>query len=217
MLKRLIFQSVIWTLACWNTCWNTGRLAVLGWCVLMLPATLAMAMQVPPELERNAGANLNVGDPVGTFRVIKVAGGDDDGVEIGATLCYRCRYGSSPMALVFVRRSSTQIDDLIQSLDHAIQTHPNEKLRGLVVLLGDDTAKLKEQAEQLADRTGVERVPVVVSVDGNAGPPAYRLSTADEVSVVVAKDSQVVATQFSAADRVRADTILKHIEAMLTP
>ena len=212
MTIRLNFRSLILS----PVCSKTIRFALLGSC-LLLPVSAALAVQPPANLESDVPTSLNVGDPVGTFRVIKIAGCGDDGVEVGTTLCYRCRYGSSPMVLAFVRKASKQTDNLIQSLDDAIRTHQEKKLRGLVVLLGDDTATLETQAEQLAGRTKVQNIPIVISVDGEAGPEAYRLSMANEISIVIAKDSQVVATEFSSAGQVQSDAILNHIETMLTP
>ncbi len=34
-------------------------------------------------------SGLQVGQSVGPFQVVKVAGADDDGIKVGAELCYR--------------------------------------------------------------------------------------------------------------------------------
>ncbi len=47
---------------------------------------------------------LKQGDPIGAFYVTKVAGADEDGVPVGEELCYRCKYGSRPMVMVFTSK-----------------------------------------------------------------------------------------------------------------
>ena len=36
------------------------------------------------------------GDSIGAFNVTKLCGAEDDGVEAGKTLCYRCKNGKRP-------------------------------------------------------------------------------------------------------------------------
>ncbi|MFN5949118.1 MAG: hypothetical protein ACK43N_11540, partial [Pirellulaceae bacterium] len=44
---------------------------------------------------------LQSGDALGAFTVQKVGGATEDGVEVGESLCYRCKFQSRPMVLVF--------------------------------------------------------------------------------------------------------------------
>ncbi|MEL6109663.1 MAG: hypothetical protein AAFU85_26945, partial [Planctomycetota bacterium] len=89
---------------------------------------------------------LKEGDAIGAFYVTKVAGAEQDGVEKGTELCYRCRYGSRPMVMVFARKSGGKVTDLVKELDAAIADNEGEELKGLLTLMGEDASALKETA-----------------------------------------------------------------------
>ena len=167
--------------------------------------------------DTQADFGLKVGDPLGTFRVIKIAGSEDDGVEEGQSLCYRCRYGSSPIVIVFARKTSKEIDPLIDVLEKSLETHKEIKLSAFVVAVGEDRSKLNESATALIKRTGAKQIPVVVTEGSTSGPLDYQLSSTNDVTVVVAKDSQVVAIETLNINEIEPAKVVKHIETMLAP
>ena len=158
---------------------------------------------------------LKPGDPIGAFRVTKIAGATNDSVESGQLLCYRCRYGSSPMVMVFARKASEDLDPLVTALEEALGQHKDEKLRAMVTLIGEDLSELKVAAEAIADRTQVQRIPIVVAEDATTGPLGYQLSPSD-ITVIIAQDSQVVATEVFRIHEIKTDKVLQHVLAMLT-
>ncbi|WP_149752952.1 hypothetical protein [Rubripirellula obstinata] len=171
--------------------------------------------------EESVAVGLKPGDPLGTFRVIKIAGAKDDGVEVGQSLCYRCRYGSNPIVMVFARKASTEIDSLIgvleKSVEKSLETQQMQRLCAFVVLVGQDRSELNESAVALIQRTGAEMIPAVVTEDATSGPLDYQLSSANDVTVVVAKDSQVVAVETFGIEKIEPKRISDHIDAMLAP
>ena len=158
---------------------------------------------------------LQQGDPIGAFRVVKAAGAAEDEVEIGQELCYRCRYGSRPMVMVFLRSTEGKVAELTKKLDQAIAEHSDAQLKGLVTLLGEDAGVLKSSATKFVAESGVANVPIVVAKEIKTGPLNYRLPEEVEVMIVVASDSQVVSTHASDADAIEIDTVMKNISAML--
>ncbi|WP_153555168.1 hypothetical protein [Roseimaritima sediminicola] len=155
---------------------------------------------------------LKEGDPIGAFYVTKVAGAEDDGVEAGQELCYRCRYGQRPMVMVFARKHSEQLNQLVGKLDQAVQSHSDEQLKGFVTLLGGEADSLKKDAEKLASATNVKQVPVVVAKDTKNGPRNYKLDADADVQVVIANNSQVVSNHAFAADKVDVDAVMSDVE-----
>lgn len=155
------------------------------------------------------------GDSVGAFRVIKVGGAIGDGVQPGSDLCYRCRYGSSPMVMIFARRSGKRLVDLVRRLDTALESNQQHKLRGLLTFVGDDGPTMKDQAAQLVDQCQVERVPITIAVESAGMPSGYPLPTAAEVTVVIARDSQVVASESSSASSIDIESVMNHVQTML--
>ena len=156
---------------------------------------------------------LKKGDPVGVFYVTKAGGALNDGVEPGEHLCYRCRYGSSPMVMVFLRKTDGRVQQLVQRLDATVQRHRRSRLRGLVTVLG--RGRLRETASRVANRGKVVQVPVVVAQETETGPPNYKLPADSPVTIVVAKDSQVVRVYTSSTADIPVDAVIKDAESIL--
>src|SRR5262245_59097695 len=88
------------------------------------------------------------GDAINPFDVVKCAG-PDDGVKIGDELCYRCKYGSRPMLMVFARKSDKSLAKLAKELDSAVKKNKEEKLAAFVNLLGENRDELEASAKEL--------------------------------------------------------------------
>ena len=161
------------------------------------------------------GEPLKQGDAIGAFYVTKVAGADDDGVEPGDSLCYRCRYGSSPMVMIFARQTGEKLTRLVRELDSAVAENQEFKLRGLLTLMGDDAAVLKSVGKEIVAAAGARMVPVVIADDIQTGPLNYRLRSDVEVTIVVAKDSQVVATYDSAESQIDLSAVMLELKQLL--
>lgn len=158
---------------------------------------------------------LQEGDPLGVFHVTKIAGAIDDAVEPGETLCYRCRYGSRPMVLVFARDTGGKLPDLLKAMDKAVGEHEDAKLAGVLTLLGEDAGVLKDEATKVAAKTDAKLVPVAVAKETKTGPLNYKLSADAEVTVIIAQDSQVVKTHEFTAANIDVDSIINEATEML--
>ena len=157
---------------------------------------------------------LKQGDPVGAFYVTKVAGADD-GVQEGQELCYRCRYGSRPMVIVFARQSGGNLPRLVEELDKAVETNKDDQLRGLVAMMGKDKTEVTKDANRVVERSGVKHLPVVIAKETETGPANYKLDKNAEVTIVCASDSQVVTTHIFSADKIDIAMVMRDIKRML--
>ena len=164
-----------------------------------------------------AGDGLHAGEAIGPFNVIKVGGAPGDGVQEGEEVCYRCRYGSSPMVMVFARQDDPKIEELLKQLDQLISLDKNVKLRAMLVLLGEDLAVLRESGAKLALKTHLQHVPVVVSKDLPGGPEKYKLSKDAQVTILLAKESKVVSAKTSAANAINVGAVIREVQAMTEP
>ena len=158
---------------------------------------------------------LQQGDAIGAFYVTKVAGAEEDGVEPGDSICYRCRYGSSPMVMIFARHTGEKLTRLVKELDSAVAANEEFKLRGLLTLMGDDAAVLKDAGKEIVTAAGATKVPVVIADDVQTGPLNYRLRSDAEVTIVVAKDSMVVATFSSAEAQIDLAAVMLELRQLL--
>lgn len=159
--------------------------------------------------------SLKQGDSIGVFYVTKVAGAEDDGVEPGEEVCYRCRYGSQPMVMVFTRDTGSKVADLVKRIDKAVAENEDVRLKGLLTLIGEDATSLKQDATKFARRAAVKKVPVVVAKENKTGPLNYKLADDAAVTVVVAKDSQVVNMHIFAADQIDVAAVMSDVQQIL--
>lgn len=182
---------------------------------LVLSVFISFAFASHLQAQDSSDDGLKEGDAIGVFYVTKVAGAVEDGVEPGDDLCYRCRYGSQPMVMVFARQTGGKLPELAKQLDAAIAKNEEAKLKGLLTLMGDDAVALKEQGKVIAQTSSVKKLPVVIAKDTKTGPLNYRLSSKDEVTIVLAKDSQVVATHVCSAEKIDLAAIMGQVSQML--
>jgi hypothetical protein len=144
-----------------------------------------------------AGAELKSGvqpgDSIGAFDVVKCAGASDDGVDTGAKLCYRCKYGGRPMVMVFTRKADEKVAGLVKKLDSAVTHNSDAKLAAFVNLLGDNQESLEAEAKKFGAKTKANNVPIVVPVEYENGPDNYGLNPKAEVTVILAVKGSVVA------------------------
>lgn len=187
---------------------------------LMLRTMLGLALAlglvtVSASAAEGAGECLQKGEGIGAFYVTKVAGAEGDGVDEGQELCYRCRYGSRPMVMVFARNTTGKFPQLMKRLDAAVTKHEAEELRGLITLFGGDADALTKKGQRIAARTGVKNLPVTVAKDTESGPANYRIPADADVTVVVANDSKVLGSYTFAADAIDVQALAKQVEELL--
>ncbi|WP_164102361.1 hypothetical protein [Candidatus Laterigemmans baculatus] len=162
-----------------------------------------------------AADGLKKGDPIGAFYVTKVAGAADDGVEKGQQLCYRCKYGSRPMVMVFARETGGKVNELVTQLDQAVEQNKDAQLRGFLTLIGDKKENLTKHAEKVATTTKSKNFPIVVAEDTENGPNSYQLDPKAEVTVVIASDGEVISRHSSKAAELDVAAVMNEVKTML--
>ncbi|QDV40970.1 hypothetical protein Enr13x_08080 [Stieleria neptunia] len=188
---------------------------------LMLPLAVfgllvCSVVSAEEQTKKKAAKGLKAGDAIGAFHVTKVCGAEDDGVEQGERLCYRCRYQSRPMVMVFARDTGGKLNDLVKEIDAAVKANEDAQLRGFVTLMGEDAAALKDVATKVVETSGATSVPVVIAEDHVTGPSNYKLDENAAITVVLANDSKVVAARkFNKADKVNVNGVMKVVNKML--
>ncbi len=147
------------------------------------------ALGVAAELK----SGLEPGKYVDAFDVVKCAGSEDDDVKIGDKLCYRCKYGSRPMVMVFARKADEQLGELVKQLDAKVADASDSKLAAFVNLLGESRDDLETAAKEFGETTGTKNVPIVVPVEYENGPENYGINPEVGVTVILANKGKVVA------------------------
>ena len=155
----------------------------------MMMLTLVLA---PSSLQ--AMKVIKRGDSIGVFYVTKITGAESDGVKPGQRLCYRCRFGTRPMVMLFARQADEQLDALVRHLDRLVAENQESKLKGLVTLIGDDPETLKRDALGVLERSGAKEIPLAVATEQGVRANQYQLPEDADVTIVIARDSRVIQT-----------------------
>jgi hypothetical protein len=109
----------------------------------------------------------------------------------GQSHCYVCETGDRPAAIVFARRPSDPLGQLVRGLDKLLADPTGADLRAWVTFLSDDQPALDPQLVEWAKRQAVRNVPLAVFEDLD-GPPSYRLHRDAEVTVLLSVNQKVV-------------------------
>lgn len=187
---------------------------------MLLSAAVAACLMAVPAFADHHGEKkksdcLAEGDSIDPFYVTKVAGAEDDSVEAGEELCYRCKYGNDPMVMVFTRKTDDKVAKFVRELNGAVKANEGEKLRSFVTLLGDDAKKLEKSGKMFAKEAKAEHVPIVVAKETKTGPKNYKIDKEADVTVVLANDSQVVSSHTFQTDSIDIAAVMKQVKKML--
>ncbi len=166
----------------------------------------------------NEAADLNSGPQVGqrldTFQVR-----DCTGPAAGKTLCYVCRYGARPMAVIFTRRIGDDLGRLAERIDRAIARHRDRRLAAVVVYLGPDTADAEQRLKQLAELHHLAFTPLTIYKDSAVRlANQLHISPRASLTVVFCRDTAVQESLSFESDRIgdtAIDTITGKAERLL--
>lgn len=188
--------------------------------VLSLGLVVALAVSGTASADEAAKKQVKsgpqVGDSLGAFYVTKIAGAEDDGVETGQNLCYRCRNGAKPQVVVFTRSTDKKVARLIKQLDKAVAENESSKLRVFVNLLGDDKEELAAEAKKFAAKSETSNVPFVVPNEFENGPDDYGINTKAEITITLASDLGVKATHaVLSADDLNIKSVMGDLKKIL--
>lgn len=184
--------------------------------VLSLGLVVAMAVGGAATAEEAVKSGPQEGDSLGAFYVTKIAGAENDGVDLEENLCYRCRNGRRPQVIIFTRSADEKVAELVSKLDKAVAENASSKLCVFVNLLGEDKQDLEKQAKQLASKTKAKNVPFVVPNEFENGPDNYGINAKAAVTVTMASDLGVKATHaVSESGELNVASVLEDLQKIL--
>ena len=156
------------------------------------------------------------GESIGAFYVTKLAGAEDDGVEAGKNLCYRCKNGSRPQVMVFTRSCDEKVVKLIQELDKKLSENSDKELRAFVSVLAEEKSDATAAGKALTEQTKAKHVPFVVPNECENGPENYGLNAKAAVTIIMAEGGKVKANHaFADANDVAVDSVVKDLSKIL--
>jgi hypothetical protein len=159
-----------------------------------------------------AKTGLKPGDSPAAFEVK-----DATGPAAGTSLCYRCRYGGSPVVSIFTKKIDANVASLIKQVDAEIEKNQEKKMKAFVVLLTDDPDAAEPMLKEVAKKNEIKHVPLTI-FDGPAGPPDYQLSEKADTTVMMWVKSDVKVNHAFTADKLdkkAVEAIVKETEKIL--
>jgi hypothetical protein len=144
------------------------------------------------------------------------------GPHRGQQYCYVCELKEEPVALVFARHMTPPTGHLMRRLQAVVREHPEQKLFGWVVFLGEGSTAAERDLENAAYQfaRANEAAGLAVSALGDPqGPPGYLIAPEAEVTVLLYRRQKVVANlAFRASEwnTRAADQVIKEIPQLFT-
>jgi hypothetical protein len=157
--------------------------------VALLAAALAfLALLATPVLAENtvvSGPQVDQKVP-GPFHPLNI-----NGSRAGEKNCLYCSNGNNPVAMIFARKCTPELNTLIKKIDAETVKNKDAKMGSFVVFLSDD-GDLAKKLEQVAKKDNLKEC--VLSIDDNpAGPKGYNVAKDADVTVVLYVERQVKA------------------------
>lgn len=125
-------------------------------------------------------------------------------------------FGPRPVALIFARKVSPEIIDVLKKIDAATAANSERRMASCAVFCSSDEA-LPRQLAQVAKEANLSQT--VLATFDTAGPARYKINPEVDVTVLLYRHSKVEANhvykkgELSAAE---ADKILRDLPKILT-
>jgi hypothetical protein len=144
---------------------------------LMIAGLVALVGGLAVAAELKSGPQAGEKLP-GPFHPLNV-----NGDKAGEKQCLYCKFGDSPVAMVFARSADDEMTQkLIVSLDAAAAKNAKAELGTFVVFLTDDD-KAADKLKAFADKAKLKNV--ILAVDNPSGPNKYNVSKDADLTVVL--------------------------------
>ncbi len=120
--------------------------------------------------------------------------------------------------MVFARKTDDTLASLVKQIDQVVADNQDQKMASFVNFLGSDADAIKNAVREFGTAHNIQNVALVVPVVHENGPDNMKIDPHADVTVVVYKDTTVVANHAFAAgelDETRIATILAEAKRIL--
>ena len=116
-------------------------------------------------------------DLAGPFHPLNV-----NGASAGKKFCLYCVNGDKPVAMVFARTPTKEVETLIKKLDATCAKNKDAKMGSFVVFCSSEEG-LEGKLKTMAKDADLKKV--VLAIDNPAGPDKYKVAKDADVTVVL--------------------------------
>jgi hypothetical protein len=107
---------------------------------------------------------------------------------------------------VFTRTINDDLTSLVKELNAAVTANKDKKMAAFTVVLTEDADKTEDQLKSLAKEAKIDKVPLTL-MEGEAGPPAYKIAKEAEVTVLLWRKQKVKVNHAFAKGQLNKDAI----------
>lgn len=158
----------------------------LGWPVFCLQGEPARPDASPAPLQ----SGLKVGEKVPTFYVRAITGPLKN-----KSVCYVCRNGDRPVAMLFIRQITPEVKRLLKGIDREVDENRAAGLRSFGVFLASESEELLPQVQTLSfdEKLNLPLTIAAAPSDGSAGRSIHP----DAAVTVILYREQIVSANFA--------------------
>ncbi len=113
-----------------------------------------------------------------------------NGEGAGQKVCLYCQNGQNPVALVFARKKTKEVVQLIKKIEKTTEKNQKARMGSFVVFL-NDSEKLEGELKSLAKQLKLKHC--ILSIDNPTGPTRYKVAKDADVTVVLYTQHRVKA------------------------
>jgi hypothetical protein len=106
-----------------------------------------------------------------------------NGSEAGKKNCLFCSNGENPVAMIFAREVTPELNALIKKIDAETVKNKDAKMGSFVVFLSNEDG-LEKKLQELAKKDDLKECVLSID-DAPAGPKAYKIAKDADVTVVL--------------------------------
>jgi len=137
------------------------------------------------------------------------------GPQRGQSFCYICETGDKPAVLIFAHTLTDSLGKMVAQLDKAVvdHKHKKEELRAWVTFLSDNQVDMDPKVVEWNQKHAIRSIPLGIFEDP-LGPPSYRLTKDEDVTVLLFVKQKVVANFAFRAGELNEDKIKEVMNAL---
>jgi hypothetical protein len=154
---------------------HKGSIMLNGLLGFTPPLAVMLVLGAAPAAEPKSGPQ--VGAEVHGFHPLNCTGD-----HAGEKHCLICQNGDNPVAIVFARRVTPEVNALIKRIDQATEKNKGRKMGSFAVFLSDADG-LEKELKGLAKNENLRHC--ILTIDHPEGPAEYDIAPDAEVTVVL--------------------------------
>jgi hypothetical protein len=142
-----------------------------------LTALLAVALVLSVASAGELKSGPQIGAEVHGFHPLNCTGD-----HAGEKHCLICQNGANPVAIIFARRVTPELTNLIRQIDQATDKNKERRMGSFVVFLSESD-NLETKLKELAKKEKIQHS--ILTIDNPEGPENYNIAQEAEVTVVL--------------------------------